>query len=60
MNRPTFGLLATVLCLASAAAARAEFDGLFERVPRDVNAVMVIDVNRMLQTPLAERKFWRQ
>lgn len=49
----------SVLC-GAAAPATADFKSLLGRIPGEANALVVIDLERILQTPLAEQEGWRQ
>ncbi len=50
---------ATLIALASCSEALAQFDQLLNRVPGDANMLLIVDVERLHATPLANREKWR-
>lgn len=53
-----FGLI--IACLAGAAVARADFKDLLRRIPGEANTLVVVDVEKVLNSPLAQREGWPQ
>ncbi len=59
MSTRTISCIAAVLCLAATAARAAEFRDLLGRVPGEANALVVVDVEKILNSPLGQREGWR-
>ncbi len=51
-------LFATILLIANSSSMASEFNGLLTRVPGGANAIMLIDVEKTLATPLAKQNGW--
>jgi hypothetical protein len=60
--RPSFFLVAIVLATmvgAHAREAQAQFNALSRRVPTRSNAIVFVDVERLLATPVAQKEGWK-
>ena len=53
-------LVAAALALTMCAAARANFKSLSQRLPASSNAVIAVNVEKLLQTPFAKSEEWAQ
>src|SRR5262245_10850480 len=51
---------ASILSIATAACWAAEIKELLGRLPGEANAIAVIDVERILKTPLAQKEGWKE
>ena len=52
--------VALMIALATCRVAEADFANLVRRVPADANAVVLIDCERMLASPIAVRESWKK
>jgi hypothetical protein len=57
MPRLLFGVFPLVVCLVLNSA-QAQFGDLADRVPDGANTIVMIDVERLLQSPIAKREGW--
>ena len=55
-----FTLLAALLAIALASQVRASFQTLAERLPPATNALVAVNVDKILNSPLATQENWRQ
>src|SRR5437763_16544397 len=53
------GLLSLLVLLATAGSASANYYELLRRIPDSTNTLILIDVERMLMSPIAMREKWR-
>lgn len=51
-------VLVSVMLTGTGGSASAQLGELLRRVPSDANMLVVMDVEKMLATPMAEREFW--
>lgn len=52
-------ILCGLLILGPVAAAVADFKDLLGRIPGDANAVMVVNIEKIMQSPMAQREGWQ-
>lgn len=53
-------VLALVIVIGSAGHSRAQFAPLAQMIPDDANAIVLVDVDKVLSSPLAQRAHWRE
>ncbi len=56
---PTVTCLFVFLAIALARPAAAQFDGLVHFIPYDANAMLLIDVDELMASPMAKQENWR-
>jgi hypothetical protein len=57
-RHPYLSLLSIAALLAAAGTARANFSELLRRAPHDANTIIMIDVERLLMSPIAMKEKW--
>jgi hypothetical protein len=53
------GLLAALIVGAMGSVTQAQYAGLIARVPRGANALVILDVQKLLNSPLGQKENWR-